>query len=225
MLLWVLATSVARGIIDCGRWCRPTEGWRLADLLAVAATELLAHRLNHLGPARDLLQRLGHLLVQLRQPRSAAAGAGGGWLDDYALELDVGRPWLTHRPFARDGTHGLGFRRRGGRGKLVLARRRHEVFELQFQLLDPPRRALGALPYSSRFSFSMRSLRCAIRASVSDSMACALAASACQLETSVCATSRSASTRTCFAFNPVSRFRHGRQRGTRLMRLSKASIF
>lgn len=47
-------------------------------------------------------------------------------------------------------------------------------------------------PYSSRFSFSMRSSRCAIRASLSDSMACALAASARQLAASATATSRSA---------------------------------
>src|SRR6478736_1086693 len=37
------------------------------------------------------------------------------------------------------------------RGKLILARRGDEFFELQFQLLDQPRRALGALPVQFAF--------------------------------------------------------------------------
>src|SRR6476620_4253419 len=43
---------------------------RLADLLAIAAGELLAHGLDDLEAARDLLQRPGHILAELRQPRS-----------------------------------------------------------------------------------------------------------------------------------------------------------
>ena len=39
---------------------------RLADLAAIAAGELLAHRLDQLEAARDLLQRLGDVLAQLR---------------------------------------------------------------------------------------------------------------------------------------------------------------
>ena len=38
----------------------------LADRLAIAAAELLAHRLDHLEAARDLLQRSGDVLTQLR---------------------------------------------------------------------------------------------------------------------------------------------------------------
>ena len=76
---------------------------RLADLLAIAASELLAHGLDDLEPARDLLQRLGHILAQLRQARSAAACTARRGLDDDALAFDVVRPWLANRPLAREG--------------------------------------------------------------------------------------------------------------------------
>ena len=53
---------------------RVTGRRRLGGLLAVAAGELHAHRLNPLSP--NHLQRLGHVLVHLRQPlQFAAAGA------------------------------------------------------------------------------------------------------------------------------------------------------
>lgn len=40
---------------------------RLGDAFAVPAGEFLPHRLDHLEPARDHLQGLGHALAQLRQ--------------------------------------------------------------------------------------------------------------------------------------------------------------
>jgi hypothetical protein len=46
----------------------------------------------------------------------------------------------------REGAHALSSGRGGPRGKLILTRRGDEFFELQFQLLDQLRRALGALP-------------------------------------------------------------------------------
>ena len=49
---------------------------RLGYPLAIAARELLPHRLDHLPPARDHLQRLGHILADLRQPLRPTAGAG-----------------------------------------------------------------------------------------------------------------------------------------------------
>ncbi|MGY4297849.1 hypothetical protein ACVWXN_005944 [Bradyrhizobium sp. i1.4.4] len=119
---------------------------RLADLLAIAAGELLAHCLDDLEAARDLLQRLGHILADLRQPRSAAAGAARRSLDNDALVFDVVRPGLAYRPLAREGAHALGLRRRGLSRKLIFARRGGEFFEFQFQLFDQTRRALGALP-------------------------------------------------------------------------------
>ena len=48
---------------------------RLRYLLARPAGELLAHRLDHLPAARDNLQRLGHVLADLRQLLRTAARA------------------------------------------------------------------------------------------------------------------------------------------------------
>ncbi|MBB4367110.1 hypothetical protein GGD65_008186 [Bradyrhizobium sp. CIR18] len=127
--------AARRGIERC---------WRLADLLAIAAGELFPHRLDQLEPARDLLQRLGHILAQLRQARSAAAGTARRGLDHDALAFDVVRPRLAH-PACACRRARPGFRRRRLGGKLVLARRGDEFFELQFQLLDQPGRALRAL--------------------------------------------------------------------------------
>ena len=141
---------------------------RLADPLAIAAGELFPHRLDDLEATRDLLQCLGHILADLRQPRSAAAGAGRRSLDNDALVFDVVRPGLAYRSLAREGADFLRFRRRGLRGKLILARRGDEFFELQFQLLDQPRRALGALPVQFAFELldpqlEMRDQRLVVR--------------------------------------------------------------
>lgn len=46
------------------------------DLLAIAAGELLAYSLDQVEATRDLLQRPDHILTDLRQPRSTAAGTG-----------------------------------------------------------------------------------------------------------------------------------------------------
>jgi hypothetical protein len=58
---------------------------RLADLLAVAAGELLADMLDHFPLPRDDLQRLGDILAQLAQPRAAAAKANGRSRLDHPL--------------------------------------------------------------------------------------------------------------------------------------------
>jgi hypothetical protein len=58
---------------------------RLADLLAVAAGEFLAHVLDHLPLPRNALQRLGDVLAQLAQPRAATAQAGGRARLDHPL--------------------------------------------------------------------------------------------------------------------------------------------
>src|SRR4030081_1245873 len=63
-------------------WTGPAPGGHmerrrgLADLLAIAAGELLADMLDHLPLPRDHLQRLGDVLAQFTQPRAAAAKAG-----------------------------------------------------------------------------------------------------------------------------------------------------
>src|ERR1700730_10549849 len=76
---------------------------RLADLLAIAAGELLAYRLDDLEAARELLQRPGHILPDLRQARSTAAGTGRWSLNDEALAFDVIRPWLARCSLAHEG--------------------------------------------------------------------------------------------------------------------------
>src|SRR3546814_16796728 len=70
---------------------------RLTDRLAIAAGELLAHRLDHLPPARDHLQSLGHVLAQLGQPAAAAAQAVGRRRDDQALAPVAVRKGLSRR--------------------------------------------------------------------------------------------------------------------------------
>src|SRR5690606_28549254 len=51
--------------------------WRLANLLAGPAGELLAHRLDHLPLAGNDLQRLGDILAHLHDAVRAAAGTAG----------------------------------------------------------------------------------------------------------------------------------------------------
>jgi hypothetical protein len=115
---------------------------RLADCLAIPARELLPHRLDHLEAARDLLQRFRHVLAQLRQPCAAAAPADCRRLHHDAFTLNVIRKGFAHRPLAGEGAYGLRLRRRSLSRQFILARRRHQLFELQFQLVDQP---LGAL--------------------------------------------------------------------------------
>ena len=59
---------------DCGEQVRThpaprqrvVRRWRLRELLEVATSELLGHRLNHLPRARDHFQRLGNVIADLR---------------------------------------------------------------------------------------------------------------------------------------------------------------
>src|SRR5215213_1164635 len=80
---------------------------RLADLLAVAASKLLADMLDHLPLPRDHLQRLGDVLAQFAQPRAATAQAGcWPWLD-HALARQMVRKGLARRALARE-QHNIG---------------------------------------------------------------------------------------------------------------------
>ena len=78
---------------------------RLADLLAVAAGELLADVLDHLPLPRDHLQRLGDVLAQLAQPRAAAAQAGGRAGLDHPLARQMLGEGLARRALAGEGHH------------------------------------------------------------------------------------------------------------------------
>src|ERR1700687_2045741 len=70
---------------------------RLADLLAVPASELLADMLDHLPLARDRFQRLGNGLAQLTQPPTAAAKASGRSRHDHPLTRQMLRKRLSCR--------------------------------------------------------------------------------------------------------------------------------
>ena len=58
---------------------------RLADLLAVAAGELLAHRLDHLPLTRHQFQRPGHVFAELAQAIAAAAFTRRRRIDHHPL--------------------------------------------------------------------------------------------------------------------------------------------
>ena len=104
--------------------------------------EPFAHRLDHLPLARNALQRLGDRLAQPAQFVRTAAGAAGGSRNDDALARQGER--LAYRLPA-----GERLDRRGLRGglfgsQLVLARRRLQLFQLQFQLVQQQHPAFGA---------------------------------------------------------------------------------
>jgi hypothetical protein len=112
---------------------------RLRDRLAVPAGELFAHRVNHFEPARDLLQRRGDALAELRQPRRAAARTLRRSRQNDALPLDVVGIWLAHRPLALERAHGLRLFGCLLGDELILGRGRLELLQLQFQLIEQPR--------------------------------------------------------------------------------------
>ena len=124
--------------------CRVERRRRLGDLLAMAAGELLAHRLDHLPAARDDLQRLGHVLADLRQLLRAAAGAGCRPRHHHALARKVRRKRLAGRLATREP---LDLRRSGRRlfgRQLVLGRARLKLVELKLQLVEKSLLALRA---------------------------------------------------------------------------------
>ena len=66
-------------------------GRRLADALAVAARELLADVLDDLPLAWDDFERLGDVLAELGQSKTAAAQAARWRRDDHALTRQMVR--------------------------------------------------------------------------------------------------------------------------------------
>jgi len=125
---------------------RGVEQRRLGDALAVAAGELLAHRLDDLPPARDDLQRVGDVLAHLHQPGRAAGGAGAGRGQHDALARQVLGEGLAHRLAALEGGDlGLRLRRRRFGKRLVHGRRRLQRLQLQLELVEQPLLAFGAM--------------------------------------------------------------------------------
>ncbi len=126
----VWSGKAARRDMERRRW--------LGDRFAIPARELLAHRLDHLPPARDHFQRLGDVFAQLRQFDRAAARAAFGSGNDDALARQI----LGKRPPCRPTVPEQSDLCRlaccllGGRP--VLARCRFEILQLQFHLLNQP---------------------------------------------------------------------------------------
>jgi hypothetical protein len=115
-----------------------------ADLLAVPARELLAHRLDDLPRARDHLQRLGHVLAELRQPRAAAGRAGARRRDHDALARQVLGERLPDGPLALEGSDVVGPGCRFLGDQIVLGGVGLEIFELQLHLVEQAAAAFGA---------------------------------------------------------------------------------
>ncbi len=88
---------------------------RLADLLAVPASELLADMLDDLPPARDHLQRLGDIFAQFAQPLAAAAKASCRSRHDHPLARQMFGEGLARGTLAGEGRNcrGLGHRHLG----------------------------------------------------------------------------------------------------------------
>ncbi len=87
--------------------CDGVEGrGRLTDLLAIAARELLAHRLDHLPPTGLRLERPRHVLAELAQPLSATACARRRGLDHHAFAGKMVGEGIAIGALARKCPHG-----------------------------------------------------------------------------------------------------------------------
>ena len=132
----------------------------LGDGLAGAADQVLAHRLRHLLGAGHHLQRLGHLLAELRKvPLAARAGLRAGDDDTLARQMRWERTprWTRMRGFRPTDE----MRRCRG---AILAGCGLELLELQLELVEPGAALGGGADRSCR-SLAISSLRCATMAS------------------------------------------------------------
>ena len=119
---------------------------RLADLLTVAAAELLPHGLDHLPGSWNHLQGLGHVLAQFAQARAAAAAARARRGDHHPLARQMLREGGSlGRPLACEARHGggLGHRRLGG--DLIGRGAGLGFLEGQLQLIGQPCRTFRLL--------------------------------------------------------------------------------
>jgi hypothetical protein len=132
---------------------------QLSDRFAVAARELLAHSLDHLPLAQDDLQCLGDILAELGQFRRSPSRTTDRSRNDDALSRDIVAKRFADWPLALERAHQLGLLRGFRRDEFVLRRGGFDFLELQFHLLEKSGLALRALPYISRRSFSISSLR------------------------------------------------------------------
>jgi hypothetical protein len=138
---------------DHGEQARPGKAarqhmewrWRLADPLAVSASELLAYVLHHLPLPGYHFQCLSDVLAELGKSLRAAAGAGGRARNNHPFARQMRRERLTSRLPAGKGAYLRCCCRLLGRD-LVLGRRRLQLLERKLQLVEQPRLALIARP-------------------------------------------------------------------------------
>ena len=107
------------------------------------ARELLTHRLDHLPPARDHLQRLRHVFSDLRHPLRPAAGAGGRPRHHHPLARQMFGEGLARRLATDEPLHlGRCCCRLLGR-EIVLAGVGREIVEGELELVEQALLALG----------------------------------------------------------------------------------
>ena len=127
--------------------CHGMERCRcLADLLTVAARELLAHRFDHLPLTRHRFQRPGHVFAELAQAIAAAAFARRRRINHNALAGKMIGEGITFGARARKSANS----RRPGDGffgrKLVFGGAGFQLLKRKCQLVDQARRAFRSLP-------------------------------------------------------------------------------
>ena len=124
---------------DNVEWC-----WRLRDLLAISAGELLADGLDDLPLAEDHFQGLGDVLAQLRQPGAAAGRARTRRRHDNALARQVLGKGLLHRRLALEAADAGGLLGGGLGDEGLLAGVGLELLEQQLHLVEQAAGAFGA---------------------------------------------------------------------------------
>ena len=124
--------------------CRVEGRRRLRYPLTVPARELLAHRLNHLPPARDHLQRLRHVLADFGQLVRPTARAGRGHGNHHALARQMVGERFARGPAADEPLDLSAPRRRLLSRQLVLGCTRRELVERELHLVEQALLALRA---------------------------------------------------------------------------------
>ncbi len=126
-------------------WDNVERRGRLRDLFAIAAGELLAHRLDNLPLTGLRLQRPRHVLPELAQAMAAAALARRRRRDHHAFARKMVGERIALGTFARKSAHVGREGDRFFRRQFVLRGGGLRLFERQRQLIDQALRALRLL--------------------------------------------------------------------------------